>query len=382
MDFGFSAAQELLRANARAFLDKECPSSLVRQVMRDPTGDIPALWQKMAGLGWMGLLVPEDRGGLGLTMIELALVLEEMGRVLLPGPYFATVALGGMALLLGGRTAQHGELLARLAAGELRATLAFTEASGRWDAQGVTLRAKPVGDGYELRGTKLYVPEAQLADCLVVAARTRDGWSPEDGISLFLVERQTSGLRCSPLPTMDPTRRWCELTFDGVRVAPEALLGAWHGGWPLAMQVIDRAIVALCAEMCGAAQRVLEMSVDYAKNRVAFGKPIGAFQAIKHKCADMLVLVEHAKSLTYYAAWACHEGIPEVSQAVSMAKAYCTEAFCRVAAEGIQIHGGIGFTWDHDMHLYYKRAQSSRFMFGDAHWHRDRLARLLEAPPA
>ncbi|HXH09704.1 MAG TPA: acyl-CoA dehydrogenase family protein [Alphaproteobacteria bacterium] len=378
MNFGFSAEQELLRTNARAFLGKECTSAFVRQVMQDPTGDIPALWKQMAELGWMGMLIPEGLGGLGLTMIDLVVVLEEMGRVLLPGAYFPTVVLGGITLRLAGNASQQQALLPRLASGALRTTLALTEPNGRWEAGGIAMRAVPTRDGYELNGTKLYVPEAGFADAIIVAVRTKDGWTSEDGISLFLLDQHSAGVVCTQLPTMDPTRRWYELKLDRVRVTRDALLGPLHGGWPILTQVIDQATAALCAEMCGAAERVLEMSVEYAKHRVAFGKPIGAYQAVKHKCADMLLQIENAKSLTYYAAWACQEGVPEASQAASMAKAYCTEALCYVVAEGLQIHGGIGFTWDHDMHLYYKRAQSSRFTFGDANWHRDRVARTLE----
>jgi alkylation response protein AidB-like acyl-CoA dehydrogenase len=378
MNFGLTPEQDLLRSNARTFLEKECPSAFVRRVMTDSRGDIPALWRQMADLGWMGLLIPEEYGGLGLTMFELVVVLEEMGRVLLPGPYFPTVVLGGTTLLIGGNAQQRREILPRVASGEVRLTLALTEANGRWDASGVLLRAHPDSDGYTLVGTKLYVPEAHVADYCLVAARTQDDAAPEDGISLFLVEPQTPGVRCTQLPTMDPTRRWCELTFEQVKVPHAALLGPLHGGWAIVAQALERATTALCAEMCGAAQRVLELSVDYAKSRVAFGKPIGAYQAVKHTCAEMLLLVENATSLTYYAAWACQEGVPEASQAASMAKAYCSDMFSHVGAAGIQVHGGIGFTWDHDMHLYYKRAQSSRFTFGDANWHRDRVARALD----
>ena len=378
MNFGLTPEQELLRSNARTFLEKECPSAFVRQVMQDSSGDISALWRQMADLGWMGLLIPEEHGGLGLTMLELAVVLEEMGRVLLPGPYFPTVVLGGIMLLVGGNAQQQREILPGVALGEVCLTLALTEASGRWDASGVMLRAHSEPHGYTLTGTKLYVPEAHMADYLLVAARTAEGGAPEDGISLFLIEPQTAGITCTQLPTMDVTRRWCELKLEQVKVPHAALLGPLHGGWPIVAQVIDRATTALCAEMCGAAQRVMELSVDYAKSRIAFGKPIGIYQAVKHTCAEMLLLVENAKSLTYYAAWACQEGVPEASQAASMAKAYCSDMFAHIGAAGIQVHGGIGFTWDHDMHLYYKRAQASRFTFGDANWHRDRVARALE----
>jgi alkylation response protein AidB-like acyl-CoA dehydrogenase len=380
MDFGFSPEQELLRTNARLFLEKECPSRALRRAIDDPSGNIPGLWQKIADLGWAGLLIPEEFGGLGLTTSELVVVLEEMGRVLLPGPYFPTVVLGGVPLMLGATATQQRQFLPRVASGAMRLTLALTEPSARWDAAGVATRAHAIGDGYDLVGTKLYVPEASVADHLLVAARTQEGLSPAEGVSLFIVDRLATGVCCTPLPTMDLTRRWFEVTFDHVQLTQDALVGPLHGGWPIIAQAMDWAITGLCAEMCGAAQRVLDMSVDYAKTRVTFGKPIGAYQAIKHKCADMLLYIENAKSLTYYAAWACQEGVPEASQAASMAKAYATEMLCHVTAEGIQLHGGIGFTWDHDLHLYYKRAQSSRFTFGDARWHRDRVARTLEEP--
>jgi alkylation response protein AidB-like acyl-CoA dehydrogenase len=380
MDFGFSPEQELLRTNARAFLEKEYPSAVLRRAIDDPAGDVPELWGKIAALGWTGLLIPEAFGGLGLTMSELVVVLEEMGRVLFPGPYLPTVVLGGMILLWGGSGAQQRHFLPRVAAGEARLTLALTEPNGRWDAVGVATSARITRDGYDVVGTKLYVPEAHVADYLLVVARTTDQEPPEERLSVFVVDRRAPGVGCRPLPTMDPTRRWFEVQLDHVRLRPEALIGPLHGGWPILTQALHWAMTGLCAEMCGAAQRVLEMSVEYAKSRVAFGKPIGAYQAIKHKCADMLLQIENAKSLTYYAAWACQAGVPEAPRATSMAKAYATEMFCHVAAEGIQLHGGIGFTWDHDVHLYYKRAQSSRFMFGDARWHRDRIARTLETP--
>jgi alkylation response protein AidB-like acyl-CoA dehydrogenase len=231
--------------------------------------------------------------------------------------------------------------------------------------------------GFVLSGTKLFVPDAHLSDALVVAVRTRDGSTMEDGISLFLVPKDAAGLAVTLLPTIDETRKLCEVRLDNIAIAPAALLGEKHGGWPALARVLDRATVALCAEMCGGAQRVLDMTTDYAKIRVAFGKPIGSYQGVKHRAADMLVDVENAKSLTYYAAWATDEGLAEAPLAVSMAKAYASDAYRKVAGAGIQLHGGIGFTWEHDLQLYFKRAKASEVAFGDATWHRERVARLM-----
>jgi alkylation response protein AidB-like acyl-CoA dehydrogenase len=241
----------------------------------------------------------------------------------------------------------------------------------------VTLAAKESGGTYTLSGTKLFVLDAHLADALVVVARTREGKQPDEGVSLFLVPKDAAGLTVTLLPTMDQTRKLCEVTLEDVRVRADALLGPRDGGWAPLGRVVERATVALCAEMCGGAQKVLDMTVEYAKIRVAFGKPIGAYQGVKHRAADMLVDVENAKSLTYYAAWAVDENVPEAALAASMAKAYASDAFRRVAGAGIQLHGGIGFTWEHDLHLYFKRAKSSEFTFGDATYHRERVAQLI-----
>ncbi|MBI3456967.1 MAG: acyl-CoA/acyl-ACP dehydrogenase [Candidatus Rokubacteria bacterium] len=381
MDFGFSQEQELLRQTARSFLEKECPSSVVRRMMDDPAGTTDELWQKLAELGWLGLIYPEAHGGVGLGFVDLTVVLEEMGRVVMPGPYFSTVLLGGLTLLLAGSEAQKREWLPKIASGQARATLALTEESARWDAAGIGLRAKPgKGGGYVLSGTKLFVPDAHTADVLVVAARTAKATKddPHRGVSLFLVPAITKGVSTTLLPTMDQTRKLCEVSLSRVEVGPDALVGPADQGWPALARVLDRATVALCAEMCGGAQKVLEMCTEYAKIRVAFGRPIGTYQAIKHKCADMLVAVENAKSITYYAAWAMDEGGPEAPLAASMAKAYVSEAYRKAAGDGIQIHGGIGFTWEHDLHLYFKRATGSEVAFGDAPLHRERVAQLIQ----
>jgi alkylation response protein AidB-like acyl-CoA dehydrogenase len=376
MDFGFSEEQEMLRSSARDFLAKEAPMTYVRKMMEDEVGFTGDLWKKMADLGWMGLILPEDYGGSGLDFVDLIVVLEEMGRVVLPGPFFSTVVLGGVALLEGASDALKQALLPKLASGDLKVTLAQLEPSGRWDADGIQLAAKADGGGFVLSGTKLFVPDAHVADQMVVATRT-PGSKGADGISLFLIDARAPGITTTQLKTMDQTRRLGEVVLKDVRVPADRVLGTAGGGWALLDRVIDRGKVGLCAEMCGGAQRVLEMSVDYAKVREQFGKPIGSFQAIQHKCANMLVEVESSKSVTYYAAWAVANDVAEAPLAAAMAKAYCSDAYRHVSGEGIQIHGGIGFTWEHDMHIYFKRAKSSEVTFGDATWNRELVAQHI-----
>ena len=344
--------------------------------MDTPEGMSPELWAKLAEQGWLGLVFPEAYDGMGLGFVDLTVLMEEMGRAVIPGPYFSTVLLGGLAILEAGSEAQKKEWLPKVAAGQKRVTLAWMEPSAMLGAAGVTLSAKGAAGGHTLSGTKLFVPDANTADAIVVAARTNAG-TGEDGVSLFLVPRGAKGLEVKLLPTMDQTRKLCEVTLTGVTLGPEALLGAPGLGWTPLARVLDRACVALCAEMCGGAQRVLDMTVEYAKIRQAFGKPIGSYQGVKHKAADMLVEVENSKSITYYAAWAMDEGASEGPLAVSMAKAYVSDAYRRVSAAGIQLHGGIGFTWEHDLHLYFKRAKGSEFTFGDATYHRERVAQLV-----
>jgi len=377
MDFGFSPEQEMLRATARKFLENECTSGFVRARMEEPAGVTDEFWAKLAEQGWLGLVYPEEHGGSGLGFVDLTVLMEEMGRVVMPGPFLSTVLLGGLAIREAGSPAQKKEWLARIAAGRARTTLAWTEPSARWDAAGVTCAAREDKGGFVLNGTKLFVLDAHLADALVVVARTGEGKTPEDGVSLLLVPKGTRGMEVKLLPTMDQTRKLCEVSFKDASVPADALMGVKGRAWPTLSRVVERATVALCAEMCGGAQRVLDMTTDYAKIRVAFGKPIGTYQGVKHKAADMLVDVENAKSLTYYAAWAVDENVPEAALAASMAKAYVTDAYRKVAGAGIQLHGGIGFTWEHDLHLYFKRAKSSEFTFGDATYHRERVAQLI-----
>ena len=379
MDIGFTEEQELLRDTARKFLDSQCPTKFVREMMATDAAVTEEFWRQLADNGWLGITYPEDAGGSGLGLVDLVVLMEEIGRAVMPGPYLATVLLGGAAIAAAGSPEQRREWLPRIAAGELKATLAVTEPNARWDAAGITATARESGGGFALSGTKMFVPDAHLADVLVVAARSRDGSTMEDGVSLFLVPKDMPGLAIRRLPAVDETRKLCEVRFDNVAVPTSALLGELHRGWAPLQQVIDCAAVALSAEMCGAAQRVLEMTVDYAKLRVAFGKPIGSYQGVKHKCADMLVEIENAKSLTYYAAWAVDENEADAPLAVSMAKAAASDAGRKVCAAGIQLHGGIGMTWEHDLQLYLKRAKAAEVAFGDASWHRERVAQLMGA---
>jgi alkylation response protein AidB-like acyl-CoA dehydrogenase len=379
MDIGFTEEQQLLRDTARKFLDSECPTKFVREMMASETAVTDQFWRQVADNGWLGITYPEDAGGSGLGLVDLVVLMEEIGRAVMPGPYPASVLLGGAAIAAAGSTEQQREWLPRIAAGEAKTTLAVTEPNARWDAAGITATAREARGGFALSGTKMFVPDAHLADVLVVAARSRDGSTMEDGVSLFLVPKDAPGIGIRRLPSVDETRKTCEVTFDNVAVPSSALLGELHRGWAPLQRVIDRAAVALSAEMCGAAQRVLEITVEYAKLRVAFGKPIGSYQGVKHKCADMLVDIENAKSLTYYAAWAVDEGEADAPLAVSMAKAAASDAGRKVCAAGIQLHGGIGMTWEHDLQLYLKRAKADEVAFGDATWHRERVAQLMGA---
>jgi len=375
MDIAFSEEQEMLRRSARDFLAKECSSKVVRKLMESSDTYDQGLWKKVAGLGWTALGIPEEYGGVG-TFLDLVVVLEEAGRALMPGPFFATMGLAVPAIIEAGTEAQKQEALGAIAQGSARATLAFTEPSGRWDAGSVTLTAKPSGGGWQLDGVKQFVPDAQAADFIVVAARTRG--EGEDGISLFLVKGRPKGMTITPLKTLDQTRRWNEVRFDGIKLDADSLMGAGDKAWPHLKRALEWATAALCAEMVGGTQKVLETSTEYAKTRHQFGKPIGIYQAVSHKLADMLVLSESGRSATYYAAWAVDADAPDRSLAASMAKAYVSDAYRKVAGDGIQVHGGIGFTWEHDMHLYFKRAKSSEVTLGDATYHRELVAQSLD----
>ena len=369
MNFAFSEEQEELRRTVRAFLDQKSPESEVRRLMDTEQGYDEAVWRQMGEqMGLQGLIVPEEFGGSGYSYVELIVVLEEMGRSLLCAPYFATVALAANALIHSGDDQAKKEFLPGIASGETIATVAFTEPSGKWDEAGITMAATKSGDDWKLSGTKMFVLDGHTANLIIVAART------SAGVSLFAVSGDAAGLTRTALSTMDQTRKQAKLEFSDT---PGRLIGTDGAGWTVLSTVLDLAAVALAAEQVGGAQRCLDMAVEYAKVRVQFGRPIGSFQAIKHKCADMLLEVESGKSAAYYAGWCAAEMNEELPSVASLAKAYCSEAYFHAAAENIQIHGGIGFTWEHPAHLYFKRAKSSELLFGDPTYHRELLAQRI-----
>jgi alkylation response protein AidB-like acyl-CoA dehydrogenase len=371
VDFAFSTDQQLLKNSARAFLDEHCKAAFVRTMFDDPRGESEGLWKEMARLGWLGLALPEDVGGTGLGMVETAILLEEMGRAAYPGPYLPT-ALAAHAILTAGSAAQKSRWLPLIANGNARGTVAFMERDLDWDPGATATRAERAGGGFTLTGVKHFVPWPHVADVMLVPARSAEG------VSLFLVEPASArGLTISMTTGMDLASRLGAVTLDGVPVPGDAMLGVPGRAAPLLEGLLRRGAVGAAAEMLGAARRCLDMSVDYAKVREQFGQPIGSFQAIRHKCADMLLEVENAHSATYYSAWALDAGAEDADVAASIAKAYVGDAARKVCGEAIQVHGGIGFTWEFDLHLYFKRAKALEAMYGDADHHRELIVRSV-----
>lgn len=377
MDFEFNDEQLALRNLAEKTLGNECPAEEVRNLMEMDDGYSEGHWATMAEQGWMGVTIPEEYDGLGLGVIDLIVIMEEMGASLCPSPFFATVVLGAQAILRGGNEKQKKEYLSRVSAGDIKLTLAVHEddtAGGDFYIKGT---ARKDGDNYVLNGTKLFVPYAHAADAIICAMRTGGRPYDEDGISLFIVDSRTNGVRRHILKTMDMTTRQCEVVLDNVVVPESALLGSPDQGGELLRGVIDYAIVAMCAEMLGGMRTSFDLALEYAKIREQFGRPIGAFQIIKHYLVDMMVMRENAKSIAYYAACAMDDGAEDKSLACSMAKAYCGEAFTYIVNMAVQIFGGIGFSWEYDIHLYLKRAKTLSLTFGDSDYHRDRVADLI-----
>ncbi|MBV8717228.1 MAG: acyl-CoA/acyl-ACP dehydrogenase [Chloroflexi bacterium] len=378
MDFDFTQEQVMLRDLTREFFSRESSPKAVRGLWEDQRGYSDATWQQMSEMGLHGLTVSESYGGQGLGMVELALVLDEMGRAAYPGPYFATTVLAAGAIAASGQAEVMARYLPDIAGGRTRATLALLETALSWEANAVQLRATRSGNDYTLSGVKRFVPFAHVADLVVVVARTAGG------ITLFAVPGDAAGLSGSRNVEMDRTNPTSTLTFKDVVVPADAVIGEVDQGWAIVDAVLQRAAVAASAEMLGASRRCMDMSVEYAKVRQQFGQPIGMFQAIKHACAEMLLEVENSHGATYYAAWAADAGSPDAALAASAAKAYVGDASRKVCGSAIQVHGGIGFTWDYDLHIYFKRAKHFEPLYGDADFHRERalqltLARLTES---
>jgi len=379
VNFAFDDEQEALRATVRKFLADTSPETEVRRLMETAEGYDSDVWRQLAGqLGLLGLIVPEQYGGSGFSYLELIVVFEEMGRSLLCAPFFSTVAMATTLLLALDDDAASKDLLPGIADGSRLATVAMAEADGSWNTADVAMTAVPDGTGnggpgqdrpgWTLTGEKFYVVDGHVADVVLVVA------AAAAGTSVFAVDRGAAGLVADLSATMDKTRKLARLRFDAT---PARLIGtAGQADGPVA-RMLDLAAIALAAEQVGGAQRVLEIAVGYAKIREQFGRPIGSFQAIKHKCANMLLEIEAAKSAAYYAGWAAAENDPELPVLASVAKAYCSDAYVHAAAENIQIHGGIGFTWEHPAHLYFKRAKSSELLLGAPDYHRERLLQGL-----
>jgi alkylation response protein AidB-like acyl-CoA dehydrogenase len=371
MDFGLSDDQELLQSSAREFLERECPPTLVRHVYDSAEGRSEALDRRIAEMGWNGVLVPDSLGGLGLGVLDAVVLLTELGRAAAPGPFFFSSVLAVAALEAAANARLKKAWLPKLATGETTATVAWLEESDRLDADGIAARATKRGAAWRLSGTKLFVPYAAAADVLVTPFRTSGAGAK--GVTLFLVRRDAPGLSIEPLQTIDRTRRVYEVAFRNVEA--DAVVGKVGEAWPVLERLLDLAAVGLAADSLGGAERALEMAVAYSKTREQFGRPIGSFQAVKHMAAEMVADVEPSRSLVWYAAYAADRR-KGASRAASMAKARLSEVYSRTANRAVQMHGGIGFTWEHDVHFWFKRAKWNELAFGDPVFHRERVAEL------
>jgi len=372
MKLTLTEEQEMLKKTALDFLADKCPKTFVKQMEESETGYSKELWQEMADLGWMGLAFPEKYGGGDMNFLDLAMLLEETGRACLPGPFFPTVVLGGLLILDVGSEEQKQEYLPKLIRGEKIFTLALTEPGYQnYDASSVTVEATPDDGNYIINGTKLFVPDAHIADYLICVARTK----PENGITIFLADAKNPRINCTILKTIAGDKL-CEVVFDQMPVPKANILGQLNQGWSTVQKIIERAAVGKCCEMVGNIQRVLEITVDYAKERKQFDRPIGSFQIIQHYCADMATDIDGARFSTYQAAWMLSEGLP-CTKEVAIAKAWISEASQRVVALAHQIHGAIGVTIEHDLHFYTRRAKAAELAFGDADFYREMVAREM-----
>ena len=375
MDFDYNDEQKMFKQGARDFFEKEVPKSLVKKMADDENGNPPDLWKKMAQLGWLGLIYPEQYGGSGGNIIDLIALEEEMGRACLPGAFFSTVLLGGLFILNAGIEEQKKDLLTRISKGEVIITLAQTELDASYAAAAIETAAVSDKEDYVISGTKLFIPDAHIADYIICIARTKKGTKPEDGITAFLVDRKSAGISCTLLKSIAGDKL-CEVVFNKVRVPRKNIIGKLDQAWSPLAQTMQQTTVAKCAEMVGGAQKALEMAADHAKKRVQFDRPIGTFQAIQHLIANAMMDVDASRFLTYEAAWKYSEGMP-CAREIAMAKGWTSEAYQRVTATGEQVLGGIGYTTDGDMQLYYKRAKAAELTLGDGKSQREALAKAL-----
>ena len=368
MDLGLTEIQQMLKTSAQEFLARECPLTLVREMEEDSRGYTDELWRQMVSLGWTGVAFPEEYGGTGGTFADLGVLLEEMGHSLAPSPFFATVVLGGMTVLDVGSDAQKEDVLSRICAGTMTMTMAIPEESASYEAWGIETSARKHGGNYEITGTKLFVPDAHAAHTIIVAARTSSDRDPAKGITLFMVPSNSEGMSITPMKSIGHERVF-EVSLDKVSVSEDAIIGKAGEGWPIVERTVMRATAAQCVLMLGGAQAVLDMTVEYAKGRTQFGRPIGTFQAVQHHCARMATDVEGSKNIAYQAVWRLAEGLPAQKE-VAMAKAWIGPAYRRVCGTAHQCHGAIGFTKEHDLQLYTRRAKVHELTYGDANFHK------------
>jgi 3-oxocholest-4-en-26-oyl-CoA dehydrogenase beta subunit len=373
MDFDLSEIQKMLRQSARDFLSTEYPEKRMREMRKDAQGYTDELWHKVIELGWTGLSIPEEYGGMG-DFPDLMVVLQEMGRAGLISPYFATMVLGAGTIQAAGSQTQKLRYLADIANGKAKVTLALLENSGQYTARTIQMQAIEEKDGYSIQGRKLFVPYAEPADYLILAARTRTTEDPEFGITLFMVDRRVPGLTCELMETVDGDKLY-QVICQNVRLPKEAILGESPRGWYYLKRIIAIAAAARCAETLGACERVMEMTLTYAKERTAFGHPIGSFQTIQHRLANMLMDLEGSRFATYKAGWLISSGLPFLKES-AMAKAWVGQTSSRIINSAHQIHGAIGFTQDHILHLFTKRIKANEFSFGDTDHHLNEIATM------
>jgi alkylation response protein AidB-like acyl-CoA dehydrogenase len=383
MNFSFTEEQKMIIDTADSFLAEISTSAAIRSVMETPRGYDQGIWQRIcAEMAWPAMHIPEEFGGLGLGGVELVAVLEQMGRYQLCSPFLSSACMAVNTLLIVGEQHQCAEYLPQIGSGDLTATLAYAGNGGGHDSSAVTATVTKRGDNYVLNGSYRYVIDGDSSELLIVAVRHPDS-TGDIGVSLFCLSRDALGVKTKWLPTMDQTRRQAEVTLTNVTLGKEALMGEEGGAWTSLEKALDLATIAVAAEQAGGAQQVLDMTVTYTKERQQFGRTIASFQAVKHQAADMMVAAESAKSAIYYAGCVAHEAMNggplgvELAEAASIAKAQCSDAFFANASAAIQLHGGVGFTWEYDVHLYFKRAKSSEILFGNAQYHRERLAKML-----
>jgi len=377
MHFDFTEEQRLFRDASRKFLEAECPTTFVRTMMDDEKALDPAFYKKLAELGWTGVLIPEAYGGVEGTLTDMIVVAEEMGRSVMPGPFYATAVTGTALLLLAASEEQKNRILPRVSEGDHLLTLAVLEADGALRSESVDAFAERGQGKFTLSGEKRFVPDANVADTIIVAARTTRGTAPGRGVSLFLVDAESEGLHCEQMATVDMSRRIFRVILDDVVIEESRLLGEIDQAWPHIERATELTHVPFCCELVGLAEKTLEMVVEYLKIRVQFDRPIGVFQALQHRCADLMVGIELGKSLAYYACYASEKNLPDAPVAVAMAQAYCSEMAQHTVSDGIQLFGGIGFTWEHDIHLYQRRAISLALSMGTTEEHREKVARAF-----